>query len=164
MPQWTVPQARAVVQQHYSTPAADCTILLLAQGTSTTRLGRHTSVSSMPASMQAGLHSKALVHQRLCVSKLPDSNISDVDVLLCALYRCACAGVASSIVGCEHEVTRIDVVKRGERVVNRPPARPVLPWGKYSAFQVCDNRAWFAVPFAVSNSVQYGSWIGVSRL
>lgn len=74
------------------------------------------------------------------------------------------AGVATSIVGCVHETTGIDVVKRGERVINRRPGRPVQRWGDNSAFSLCGDRVWFAVSVALADNVQYGSWIGVDRL
>lgn len=89
----------------------------------------------------------------------------------CAVLACACCclclsrpGVASSIVGCRHEETTIDVVKRGERLIDRRPEKRSGRWGYFSAFQVLGDTAWFAASVALDTPLQYGSWIWTDTL
>ena len=61
----------------------------------------------------------------------------------------------------------IDVIKRGEVLVNRcGDCQDVTSqsWGYSCAIDVCDDTLWFAAPVALDNDVQYGSWIGTERL
>lgn len=37
-------------------------------------------------------------------------------------------------------------------------------WGDFSAIDFHNGVAWFSVPLAVKNEIQYGSWISTERL
>lgn len=68
-------------------------------------------------------------------------------------------GVAASVVGCKGIRSGVDIVKRGEGLITRYPEDGIQRWGDYSALDVFDGVAWFAVPVARNNQPQYGSWI-----
>lgn len=76
------------------------------------------------------------------------------------------AGVAKSVVGLHDAPPSIDVVKRGERVIDRKIFSPLFEpeYGAYSAIEFVHGNIWFAVDVALDNEPQYGSWISMLEL
>lgn len=65
------------------------------------------------------------------------------------------AGAATTVVGCKDRDGMIDVVQRGTALVNATGTR----WGDFSAAEVIDGVAWFAVPAALDEAWPFRTWI-----